>query len=289
MGTINYMNQTKHDEINSVNGQTPNLDLSGSISPIPSVSTSGGLFGQVVATITKAGGGEYTNPNYSAECTLADGTVTVTDANIDRVLESDGSHLAGTLEISDTNASTAQRTVTITAQEFGDLTRSETGSATYTPTSIQAKYIRFTGVLVDGSATNKRLAIEDIRFFTGGGQSGTEYPTTDLTADNSETGITVSAGHVYNSTYEAWKAFDSSSGTWWWPLQTTAANNWIQIEFEDGTYGTKPIIKSIQVDFQNSWADTYYFKITTSANADHSSATDHGVFLANVSTVTNFG
>ena len=46
---------------------------------------------------------------------------------------------------------------------------------------------------------------------------------------------------------------------------------------------------TVQVDFQNTWADTYYFKITTSANADHSSATDHGVFLANISTVTNFG
>tara|TARA_R100001443_G_scaffold1329_2_gene4964 strand:- start:1266 stop:2135 length:870 start_codon:yes stop_codon:yes gene_type:complete len=289
MGTIASMNGVDDANISSVNGQTPNLDLSGSASAAPSVSTSGGLFGQVVATITKSGGGTYTNPNYSAECTLADGTVTVTDANIDRVLESDGSHLAGTLEISDTNASTAQRTITVKAQEFGDTTQSTVGTATYTPTSIQAKYIRFTGVLADGSATNKRLAIEDIRFFTGSGQSGTEYPTTDLTADDSETGITISAGHSFNSTYHPWKAFDSSSGTWWWALQTTAANNWIQIEFEDGTYSTKPIIKSLQVDFQNTWADTYYFKITTSANADHSSATDHGVFLANISTVTNFG
>ena len=290
MGTIASMNGVDDGEISSVNGQTPNLDLSGSASTTPSVSVSGGLFGQVDATITKSGGGTYTNPNYSAECTLADGTVTVTDANIDRVLESDGSHLAGTLEISDTNASTAQRTISVKAQEFGDTTQSTVGTATYTPTSIQAKYIRFTGVLADGSATNKRLAIEDIRFFTGSGQSGTEYPTTDLTANDSETGIVISAGHFFNATYAPYKAFDSSSGTWWWTLSNnTAANNYIQIEFEDGTYSTKPIIKSLQVDFQSSWADTYYFKITSSANADHSSSTDHGVFLANISTVTNFG
>ena len=286
--SIGSINGVDDANISSFSGQTPNLDLSGSASTAPSVSTSGGVFGLVVATITKSGGGTYTNPNYSAECTLADGTVTVTDANIDRVLESDGSHLAGTLEISDTNASTAQRTVTVKAQEFGDTTQSTAATATYTPSFIQAKYIRFTGVESDGSATSDRLAIQDIRLFTGGGQSGTEYPTTDLTADNSETGITISAGHYYGTFYP-WVAFDSSSGSWWWPLSTTAPNNWIQIEFEDGTYGTKPIIKSVQVKFESSWADTYYFKITSSANADHSSATDHGVFLANKGTITNFG
>jgi hypothetical protein len=254
--------------------------------PTLSISSAAPAFG--AATITVTNHANYTNPNYSAVCTLADGTVTVTDANIDRGLESDKSHLAGTLTLADSNASTAQRTVTVKAQEFGDTTQSTAATATYTPSFIQAKYIRFTGVESDGSATSDRLAIQDIRLFTGGGQSGTEYPTTDLTADNSETGITISAGHYYGTFYP-WVAFDSSSGSWWWPLSTTAPNNWIQIEFEDGTYGTKPIIKSVQVKFESSWADTYYFKITSSANADHSSATDHGVFLANKGTITNFG
>jgi hypothetical protein len=289
MGTIASMNGVDDANISSVNGQSPTLDLSSTASPIPSVAIGGGTFGVVTDTVTKDGGGTYTNPNYSAVATLADGTVTVTDANIDRNLESDLSHLSGVLNFTDTNTSTAQRTLTVQIQEFGTTTRSATTSATYTPSYIQAQYIRLTGVLADGSATANRLAIQDIRFFAGAEQSGTEYPTTDLTANDSETDITVSTGHTYSATYDAWKAFDSSTGTWYWALTTTAANNWIQIEFEDGTYDTKPIIKSMQVKFEPSWADTYYFKLTSSANADHSSATDHGVFLANVSTVTNFG
>lgn len=280
MGTINYVNAVKHDEINSVNGQTPNLDLSGSISPIPSVSLAGGTFGQVVATITKSGGGVYTNPNYGAECTLADGTVTVTDANIDRTLESDKSHLSNVLNITDTNASTAQRTVTVTMQEFGDLTRSATASATYTPSFARNKFLRIQGCDADGTNNATRLAFRNIKFFSGAGQSGTEYPTTDLTANDSETGITISAGHFYTTTYADYKAFDSNVDTWWWTLgNSTADNNWIQIEFEDGTYSTKPIIKSIVLNKHFDTNIASYVKITGSDNADHSSATSYGVFL----------
>ena len=289
MPDIAFYNSVSADGITKVDGQSPQLDLSGIASPIPRVSIAGGTFGAITATVTKDSEGTYTNPNYSAVATLADGTVTVTDANIDRNLESDSSHLSGVLNFTDTNASTAERTLTVQVQEFGTTTQSATASATYTPSFVQAKYIRLTGVLADGSATNKRLAIQDIRFFTDSSQSGTEYPTTDLTSDSSETGIVVSAGHTYSATYAAWKAFDNNLGTWYWALSTTAPNNWIQIEFEDGTYETKPIIKSMQVKFEPSWADTYYFKLTSSANADHSSATDYGIFLANISTLTNFG
>ena len=279
MGTINYMNQAKHDEINSVNGQAPNLDLSGSVSPIPSLSVSGGTFGQVVATITKSGGGTYTNPNYGAECTLADGTVTVTDANIDRTLESDKSHLSNVLNITDTNASTAQRTCTVTMQEFGDLTRSATASATYTPSFAQKKYIRIQGCDANGTNNATRLAFREIRFFSGSGQSGTEYPTTDLTANDSETGIVVSAGASYG-TYLPFRAFENPNATFWWSLgNSTANNNWIQIEFEDGTYSTKPIIKSIMLNKHYDQNTASYVKITGSDNADHSSATTFGIFL----------
>jgi len=285
MGTINYMNQTKHDEINSVNGQTPNLDLSGSVSPIPSVSVSGGTFGVVTATITKAGGGTYTNPNYSAECTLADGTVTVTDANMDRFLESDLSHLAGTLKFTDGNASTAQRTIKIKAQEFGDLTKSEEGTATYTPSNIQAKYIRLEIVDVNGNGLGGNdFPISNVRFYTGSGQTGTAYPTTNLTSATSETGIVISAGHTYSSTYAEWKACDSAEHTWWWGLGSSAGDNWWQIEFEDGTYGTKPIIKSMKIRFYNNYGPDY-IKITSSPNADHSSSTNHGIYKTGYSTV----
>lgn len=274
--------------ISTINDQ----DLPQSTTPpataTPSVSISGGTFGVFEATVTKAGGGSYTNPNYSAECTLADGTVTVTDANIDRNLESDKSHLAGTLDITDTNASTAQRTLTVKAQEFVDSKQSAAATVTYTPSFIQNKYVRITGVNSDGSATANYIAMLDIRFYDAGGQGGTAYPTTNLTANDSETGIAVSQGNLFSATYDAWKACDSSASTMAWLLATSAANNWWQIEFEDGTYGTKPIIKSLKI-VTNQYMTPHSIKITGSDNADHSSATDYGNFVMTKSTTINIG
>jgi len=253
----------------------------------PSVSTSGGLFGSVTVTISNHA--NYTNPNYSAVCTLADGTVTVTDANIDRVLESDKSHLAGTLTLADSNASTAQRTVTVKAQEFEDKKQSAGGTATYTPSYIQNKYIRITGVNSDGSATTNYIAMLDVRFYDAGAQGGTAYPTTNLTANDSETGIAVSQGHLFSATYDAWKGVDSNtSNTMAWLIATSAANNWWQIEFEDGTYGTKPIIKSMRI-ITNAYMNAPSIKLTGSDNADHSSATDYGTFAMTKDTTINIG
>ena len=280
MGTISKVSGRRTSDISKVNGISPTLDLSSTVSPIPSVSLAGGTFGVVTATVTKDGGGTYTNPNYSAVATLADGTVTVTDANIDRNLESDLSHLSGVLNFTDTNTSTAQRTLTVQIQEFGTTTRSATTTATYTPSFAQNKFLRIQGCDADGTNNNTRLAFRNIKFFSGAGQSGTEYPTTDLTANDSETGITISAGAFFNATYADYKAFDSSVDTWWWTLgNSTADNNWIQIEFEDGTYGTKPIIKSIVLNKHFDTNIASYVKITGSDNADHSSATSYGVYL----------
>lgn len=279
MPNINYINSAKYDEISKVNGISPTLDLSSTISPIPSVSLAGGIFGVVTATVTKDGGGTYTNPNYSAVATLADGTVTVTDANIDRNLESDLSHLSGVLNFTDTNTSTAQRTLTVQIQEFGTTTRSATTTATYTPSFAQNKFLRIQGCDADGTNNATRIAFREIRFYDGVGQSGTEYPTTDLTANDSETGIAITAGAFFNATYAPYKAFQSNS-TWWWTLgNSTADNNYIQIEFEDGTYGTKPIIKSIMLNKHFDQNVASYVKITGSDNADHSSATSYGVYL----------
>jgi hypothetical protein len=258
----------------------------------PSVSIAGGAFGVVTATITKSGGGTYTNPNYSAQCTLADSTVTVTDANIDRSLESDASHLAGTLNLTDSNASTAERTITVKAQEFEDHKQSAGATATYTPSYVQKKYIRIRGVDSDGNNSSQRSSISNIRFYTGTSQSGTEYPTTNLSSATSETGIVVSAGHTYSSSYDVYYAVNGS-GNMWWALSTSAANNWWQIEFEDATYGTKPIIKSMTVTMPWNTTSNTHFKITGSDNADHSSATDFGVYATNivsgVTTAINIG
>ena len=102
IASINGVDEGEADSLSanvaSISGASPTviLDTSGAASHTPTITVTGGTFGTVTATIIRTARSTYTNPNYSAVCTLADGTVTVTDANIDRVLESDSSHLAGT-------------------------------------------------------------------------------------------------------------------------------------------------------------------------------------------------
>ena len=280
--------------INTINGQT--LPTTTSTTPLttvtPSVAVASQIFGIITFTVTKSGGGEYTNPNYGGTFSaLGDGTVTVSDANVDRVLESDSSHLAGTLKISDTNASTGERVFKVRVQEFEDSTQSAIAGANYTPVYITKKYIRIRGVNSEGDDSADRLGIADINFYTAAANSGTRYPTEDLTAVDSEEGITVSAGHSINATYDPWKAVDSdATNTFWWALGTSAANNWWQIEFEEGTYDPAPTIKSMNIKFNPTGNDAGYFKITGSDEDDHSSATTFGIIeITSEGTVLVFG
>ena len=255
--------------------------------PTISLNSATPVFGTVTVTISNHS--DYTNPNYSAVCTLDDGTVTVTDANIDRVLESDESHLAGTLKLIDTNESTEERTITVKAQEFEDSKQSATQTATYVPSTIQNQYLRIRGVNSDGDQVSNRIAIMDVNFYAAAAQSGTVYPTTNLTANGSETGIAVSQGHLFSSLYDAYLACDSSTTTMAWLLGTSAANNYWQIEFETGTYSSAPIIKSIDIKF-HAQNDATHFALTGSNNADHSSATVYAIFeITAENTVLNFG
>lgn len=255
--------------------------------PTISLNSATPVFGAVTVTISNHS--DYTNPNYSAVCTLDDGTVTVTDANIDRVLESDESHLAGTLKLIDTNESTEERTITVKAQEFENSKQSATQTATYVPSTIQNKYLRIRGVSSDGDQVSNRIAIMDVNFYAAAAQSGTVYPTTNLTSNTSETGIAVSQGHLFSSLYDAYLACDSSTTTMAWLLGTSAANNYWQIEFETGTYSSAPIIKSIDIKF-HAQNDATHFALTGSNNADHSSATVYAIFeITAENTVLNFG
>ena len=293
--SIASYNSVSADGITKVDGQSPQLDLSGIASATPSVSLSGGLFGIVTATITKSGGGTYTNPNYSAVATLADGTVTVTDANIDRNLESDSSHLSGVLNFADANASTAERTLTVKVQEFGDTAQSVGATATYTPSSIQDEYIRIWQCDVDGNnVASNNFGVMDWRLYTEKAQGGTMLPPILTSADDEEVpDILVSSGHTYSAAYADFKAFDNDAGSsWWWSIGNyNAANQWLQIQFEDGTYTTKPIIKSMKIRFHSSYAPPF-FKVTSSPNSDHSSATTHLIISTsgeNLAAIINYG
>lgn len=264
---IDNKNGVEMADIASINGQDAPSGGGGSATATPAISISGGGLGVVAGTITKAGGGTYTNPNYSISVAVG-GTTTVADADVDRVLESDSSHLGNTIAFADTNAASGQRTVSVRAQEFGDTIQSSAATATFDVSYIQNKYIRVQSCTSDGTAAAYNMGFQQFYCYTGSGRTGTTYPTTTLTSNTSETGLVVDAGGYYGS-YEPWKVANPSS--WWWSLTASAANSWIQYEFEDGTYSTKPIIKSIRIQQFSTYLFNKHIKITGSDNADGSS------------------
>jgi hypothetical protein len=107
---------------------------------------------------------------------------------------------------------------------------------------------RIKGYTSAGVATADRIYLGNARFFEGTNQTGTEYPTTNMTSNTSESGITLSAGHSYSSSYAPWKATDQHNYTGWWTLGlSNAANNWWQIEFD-----TAKTFQSIEFNFYST-------------------------------------
>ena len=260
----------------------------GTASTTPTITVAGGTFGSISIVVTNHASA-YTNPNYSVTAVVG-ATTTVSDLVVDHTLDTGADSVSATMSFSDTNTLTSTRTVSVKAQEFGDYIQSAAATATYDVAYPQNRYLRFRGVDSSGSNVSGRLGFTEIRFYTDYSQSGTAYPTTNLTSSTSETGIVVSQGHTYSSTYAAHKACDGSFGTIGWLLGTNATNNWWQIHWEAATYSTIPIIKSMKVrNFSSTSAE--YFKIEGSdTGAFAGEQTDYGVFAITEKDVyLNFG
>ena len=282
--------------ISKINGQTLPIHTSAvaSLTPTVSISSQDPVFGIVTLTITNHN--NYTNPNYFAQSTLSsDASETkVEDDDMDHVLESDLSHLGNTISFMDTASDTAERTVKVKAQEmnlFSKQSANNAESLTYTPSYITKPYIRFRSTDGDGVNSLNTFSISAINFYTGTAQSGTVYPTTDLTAADSETGIVVSAGHTHSDTYDVWKAADNSpTGSQWWSLSVTDASlNYWQIEFEEGTYDPAPTIKSLDIRIGGSTTLTH-IEISGANSSDFSDEVVFGVYeMSTHLTVINFG
>lgn len=263
---------------------------SGTTTTSPTLDVTEGLFGSIIIEVTNHSG--YTNPNYSVESTVGS-TVTVQDAEVNRSLESGKEHLSDTLTLSDTDTTTGQRTVTVKAQDFGSA-ESAAVTATYSISGLpSARYIRLRGVDSSGSNSNARLAIWDLRFYEGQGQTGTSHPTnmssatTDTNGDNF---YTISAGHEYAS-YSPYKAFDNSTSIFnmWWALGTSAANNWIQVKFDSTEFPTPPSIASFHISMYGS--GNYANHVALETSDDGSTFTQRGYFPISSSSNSqqNFG
>ena len=274
MGSINGVD---FDDLDGINGL-----IKGEITTTPTITASGGLFGQVTVTITNYS--SYTNPNFTISSAVG-ATTTVADTAVERTLATGSNKFSDTLSIADTSTTTGTRTVTVKAQEFGEFAESAEATATYDVTTLNAAYIRIRGVTSAGADTSDRIAINDVRFYTAAGQT-TPVPSGDLTSDTSSSAARVSQGHVYSQTYAAWKAMDSNQNTMAWLLGTSAANNWWQIQF---TGKPSPTIKSMKIIF-NTQTDATHFKLSTSSTGSFSGEeTDHGTFEIKEGTTQNFG
>lgn len=254
-------------------------------STTPTLSITQAAFGTITATVSNYA--SYTNPNFSVESKVGS-TVTVADTTVQHVLSANSDKLGNALLIKDTNTTAGTRTIYVKAQEFGDYKQSAAATATYDVTFLNAAYIRLLAQTTAGANTTSYVGITEIRFYTGQGQTGTAYPTTNLTSDTSETGIVVSAGYSQSATYLPWKAVDGLTYTNWWSLGlTNAATNWWQIQFQSGTYPTPPTIKSIRINWSN-FQTTSFRILTSSTGAFSGEQVDQGLFTF-VNGVNNYG
>jgi hypothetical protein len=235
------------DDINNVDGffTTQSGGGGGTATTTPTGSID---FSMGTGIITISNHSSYTNPNYSVTVSIG-GSVIVSDAEINHAMDAGEDSLGAVMTFTDNNASTAQRTVTVKAQEFGDNIQSAALIATYTPSFVAWRFIRVTNVNASKTLSGTSwLAINNWSLFEGVGQTGTNHPTTNLTSDTSQTGIALSSNNVY-STYYKWHAFDSNgNGTRFWSV--SGDPKYLQIEFEPATYPTPPTIKSMNLSVQ---------------------------------------
>ena len=189
----------------------------GTATTTPTISANVSTFGSGTLTITNAS--SYTHPSYKVEIDAGGSTII---ANTAIVKNRTNNVENGTITWGDSSSVSGTRTVRVRAQEFGDNIQSSEVTTTYTRGTITNRYIRIRGVNSNGTNSSSRLGIGDIEFWTGSARTGTLYPTTHLTSATSETGIEVSMGHTYSSTYANFKACDSSTNTFAWLLGSSA-------------------------------------------------------------------
>jgi len=272
-------------DIDNVDGFYTTQGGSGTATTTPTLSVATTTLGG--ATVTVSNAGSLGNANYTCQVDIG-GTTVVANTAVTKSTSS-GTY-TGVMTFSEASSLTGTRTIRVKAQTFGDFIQSAEATSTYEKGTIQSRYLRIRGVTSTGADTSSRLGIRNIRFYTAASQSGTSYPTTNLTSNTSETGIVISAGHTYSSTYAPWKACDSpSNNTFYWALGASAANNWWQLQFTTPTYNTIPIIKSIVYTTSNQEAN--YIKITGSdTGAFAGEETDYGVYyVPSASATYNLG
>ena len=130
---------------------------------------------------------------------------------------------------------------------------------------------RLQGVDSSGNNTADKWFLLDVVFWTGQNASGTEYPTSHLTSDSGG-GINVTSGYAHSATYDDWKAFDDNQGSGHWTLgNSTANNNWLQVEFTGGAVN----VQSIYIKSNTTYTDMDGIKVMGSSTGNFSGEEVH--------------
>ena len=180
----------------------------------------------------------YTNPVFqvvvvdSASATKVDVEVITTDGDISINVPMDAA--AGTA------------TLKVRAQQFGDFIQSAEATTTFTQNSLNFRYYRIRTVSSSGANSSNHMGIRDWRFYDEVNFGGDAYPS-NMTTDSLPSPYVASAGNTYSS-YNPYKAFDSSTSSMYWSIFASAANGWLQIDM-----GSSPdTMKSARIKFYSS-------------------------------------
>ncbi len=167
----------------------------------------------------------------------------------------------------------ASRSIELKVQDFGDL-QSEIVTGSYLKKTANFRYWR---LIYDSQTSSTHTYLRNFRLYGDVNRGGTAYPS-NMTSNTAPTPYSASGNHLFNSTYDYFKAFDSSINTGWWTLGSTTAGKFINIDL-----GTAQTINSVLVQFNQSFFAVDKFSVIGSNNADYSDSVD---FVTEASAVT---
>ena len=204
---------------NSTASEWQNTNLG--VSVTPTLSGASAQLAGTLYTITISNHATYDDPAYFVEVYTGTTRVVINDNVTD--------NQDGTLSFAAPAAGTYQ--IRVKCQDFGDL---QSEIATYALTTSQFggtyRYWRITAVTSDGP-TNY-WGLWDLRFYTGAGQTGVQYPG-NMTSDTNPSPYVASALHTYNSTYGPFRAFDSSINSFYWTIGSSSTQQqaqWLKLD-----------------------------------------------------------
>lgn len=220
--TISSIQNNDLLKYNSTAGVWQNTNLGITVEPTITMGSSV-YIGPITATLA-ASSGSYTSVAYYAEVQNSSGTVVVSNANITK----NGNTLSWTQSSVGTNF-----VLRVQAQDFGDLA-SEFATHTYDVTLFPAsRYFRLSG----GGEATASTYMREIKLYTGLSQSGTKYPTVNMTSNTTPSPLVASSTAYYSSSYEPWECFNGITYDGWWNLGQygSAQSDWyIQIDLGSG-------------------------------------------------------